>query len=109
MTTDPATRQAYIAGLRALARFLSANPEVPVPDYGTGVLLFADGSDEGKRRAVDRFAALTGARVTDSVHYTAVRAFGPVRYEAVAVPAAVSAAYRAHMTYDGCVTPDAAA
>ena len=35
LTTDPATRQAFITGLRDLADYLDQHPAVPVPTYGT--------------------------------------------------------------------------
>ena len=33
--TDPDTRKAYITALHELADYLTANPAIPVPRYGT--------------------------------------------------------------------------
>ena len=112
MTTDPDTRKAYVAGLRALARFLAAHPEAPVPDYGTVIGLPAVGeSDEAERREVDVFAVVMGASVTADRdgYYTASRAFGPISYEATAITDARMAAYTAGTSYRGCVSPEARA
>lgn len=110
MTTDPETRMAFIAGLRALARFLASHPEAPVPGYGTVIGLPVVGeSDEAERREVDVFAAAMGATVTADRdgYYTASRAFGPVSYEATAITSARMAAYTAESSYRGCVSPAA--
>ena len=96
MTTDPEVRKAFIAGLRALARYLASHPEAPVPPYGTMIGLPATGgTDEDNRREVDLFAVVMGATVTDDRggYYTASRTFGPVSYEATAISAARSLAY----------------
>ena len=106
MTTDPEVRKAFIAGLRALARYLASHPEAPVPPYGTMIGLPATGgTDEDNRREVDLFAVVMGATVTDDRggYYTASRAFGPVSYEATAISAARRAAYLAESSYRGCV------
>jgi hypothetical protein len=107
MTTNPDARQAFIDGLRSLADFLAANPIVPVPRYGHEITLHTSGSDADNRRTVEEFAAITGAALTDEVHYRASRSFGPVAYQAVAIPAAAMDAHRALMSYDGSVTPGA--
>ena len=46
-TTDPGTRQAFISGLRNLADYLTSNPSVPVPRYGTEIHLCASSTDDG--------------------------------------------------------------
>jgi hypothetical protein len=84
-------RSSFIAGLRYLADFLDGNPQVPVPRW-TSVMVFPmDGTDRKMRREVDGIAALIGAEVDDQTslhgHYTASRAFGPVEYRAVFIPA----------------------
>jgi hypothetical protein len=60
---------------------------------------------------IDRIAALIDAGVNDETadngHYTASRKFGPVQYEAVAVPALWRARRAARMPYaENTITPD---
>jgi hypothetical protein len=113
MTTDPATRQAFIDGLRSLADFLDAHPGLPVQRYGqkitlhTGHELPDDGTWDGARRAVEAFAEAAGAELTQTPggHYLASRSFGPITYEAVAISPAVMAEHEALMSYSGHVTP----
>lgn len=104
MTTDPARREAFIAGLRDLADFLAANPAVAVP--GTSpekISLIPYGSDEECERAVDAFAGATGAEVTDdragSGRYGAAVAFGAVVYETFTHTAASMEAFHAQNSY----------
>jgi hypothetical protein len=103
-------RQALISGFRELADFLERNPEVPAPRY-TDVLVFPPhASDAENRREIDRIAALIGADVNDQTadngHYTAGRKFGPVRYEAVGIPARWRARRAAQMSYaDNIIVP----
>lgn len=108
-TTDPDARKAFIGGLRALARFLASHPDMPVPIYGSDLLLSGSDADD-PRGFVEAFAAMTGAAVTDkwaeTGHYDAARSFGPVSYHAYAVSDATMAAYRAETSYAGCVQPD---
>jgi hypothetical protein len=107
-TTDPDARKAFIDGLRALARFLTAHPDMPVPAYGGEMLV--GGSDDDPRGFVDAFAAMTGAAVVDTWtkdgHYSAERAFGPIGYRAYAVSDERMAAHYAENSYHGCVRPD---
>lgn len=86
---DIKERQAFIAGLRALADFLENSPEVPAPKYGTDVFVFPlFASDDEKRREIDVIASNIGSvSVPSCGHYTASRRFGPVEYRAVAIPA----------------------
>jgi hypothetical protein len=86
-----ADRAAWVAGLRELADFLAAHPDVPVPPaYHTqGICEFPDGDSDAERRAgVDRAAAALGVRAAGSWggHYKASARFGPVEYAAVAIP-----------------------
>jgi hypothetical protein len=103
MTTDPAAREAFIAGLRQLARFLASHPAAPVPKWGTSILLTTHGTDDEDRRAVDEFAAVTGAMITDEWdedgRYLATRMFGVVEYKAVAHSEAHMAEYHARQAY----------
>jgi hypothetical protein len=108
-TTDPDARKAFIDGLRALARFLVTHQDMPVPAYGTDVLLSGSKTDD-PRGFVDAFAAMTGAAVEDkwaeTGHYDAARAFGPVNYRAYAISDAAMAEHCAWSSYSGCVRPD---
>jgi hypothetical protein len=109
-TTDPAARAAFIASLRALAGHLADHPDLPVPTHGTTILLNADSADDDGRCQVDRLARVLGVNVTDETaiggHYSAVRCFGVVGYEAVAITDAYSAQADADRSYRGCVIPD---
>jgi hypothetical protein len=82
-------RTDMVAGLRALADFLEANPAVPIPRYGHTFGVSTSGSDE-QRLAQVKFASLViGEQTTDNTqnhgHYWAQRRFGPVSYRIVAV------------------------
>ena len=103
-STDPGQRREFIRGLRELAAFLDANPDVPVPLYGTEISLHALGSDAEKFGAVDQIAGLIGAETVDGGHYSASRNFGPIEYRAVAIPAAWNAEYDARHSYEDNIT-----
>lgn len=108
--TDPATRQAFTTGLRALADYLDQHPAVPVPRYGTEIHMTADSIDHGGCGQVNEFARQLGiaapASISDSGHYEAIRFFGPVGYRMTAISDHAMARHRAADTYYGCVTPD---
>jgi hypothetical protein len=116
MTTTPRTDQTararVLAGLRQLADYLDAHPDIPVPDYGWDLLAFArDKTDDTAARAeTDHVAALLGVQVRDDIaaggHYKAARSFGPVTYEFIHVTARRRALHNAYMTYADAVTPD---
>jgi hypothetical protein len=109
-TTDPASRQAFITGLRALADHLDQHPAVPVPRHGTEILLHAHSTDDGGCAQVNAFARQIGAvienRIPSCGHYEAVRLFGPVGYRIIAISGARMALHDAAESYHGCVTPD---
>ena len=44
---DSDHRQAFITGLRDLARYLARHPAIPVPRHGTEIVLTADSTDDG--------------------------------------------------------------
>lgn len=72
-------RTALIAGLRELADFLAANPDVPPPYRASGQMHFA-GTDEENFTAVRTAAAAMGVQVDEEEHglsVTAKRHFGP--------------------------------
>jgi hypothetical protein len=81
-------RDAFIAGLRELAEFLIANPDVLVPRhpfFGISV----DASDAPARKeGAEHVAAPLGVPVKDigEGYYEARRSFGPITYSVIAVP-----------------------
>lgn len=92
-------RAAYVAGLRELADYLEATPDLPVPS-STGASVHPDGGDVQARAEVDRVAAILGAvpeTRANGDHYTVTRRFGPVTYQAIAITADSQARYREHM------------
>jgi hypothetical protein len=99
-TTDPQTRAAFADGLRALADFLATHSELPVPTPTSNVTVYPAGTDEAKRAEVERIARYLGVPPTDRLGlYRAVRSFGPVVYQAVAILEAEHAATDALMSY----------
>jgi hypothetical protein len=83
-----AGRRKLIAGLLALAEFLTENEEVPAPKYIDVMVFPHEGNDDAERTEVDRTAALIGAtpQASKAGHYLASRTFGPVEYRAIAIP-----------------------
>jgi hypothetical protein len=102
-----ADRAAWVAGLRDLADFLAAHPDVPVPPayHDQGITVFPGGGTDDERRAgADRAAGVLGVRAaeTGGGHYRAERSFGPVTFGVVVIPSA-------DRTEDAAAdTPDAA-
>jgi hypothetical protein len=98
--TGPDRRAALIAGLRDLADFLEAHPDLPLPFLGGGISYHAHGTDGEARAEVDRIAAIldvpAAARDNDD-HYEASRDFGGVAYRAMAVRQDALRRYTAHM------------
>jgi hypothetical protein len=109
-TADPGARDEFIASLRALADYLATHPALPVPKYGTTVLLHANRPDDDGRCQVRQIAQLLGVNTTDETatggHYSAVRCFGVIGYEVVSITEAYSALRDAEASYQGCVIPD---
>src|SRR5690242_17566984 len=59
-----ADRAAWVAGLRDLAEFLAAHPDVPVPPgyHSDGITVFPEGgSDDDRRAAVDQAAGCSAS------------------------------------------------
>ncbi|WP_327697710.1 hypothetical protein [Streptomyces sp. NBC_00459] len=81
-------RAEFIAGLRELADFLTANPIVLVPRCASfGV--FVDGADSTARReGTEYVAAPLGVPVKDigEGYYDARRIFGSIAYSVIAIP-----------------------
>ena len=83
-----AERLKLIAGLLALAEFLTENEEVPAPKCIDVMVFPHESDDDADCREVERIAALIGATTQTSKagHYLTSRAFGPVEYRAIAIP-----------------------
>ncbi|SNR96264.1 hypothetical protein [Actinomadura mexicana] len=101
---DLFARHQTIAGLRALADFLEANPAVPVNEYGREYNVYTHAEDETAAVAmVDQVAALLGAEVTDTRahggHYSAEKTFGRITYGVVHVPQRRHDEYAAYTSY----------
>ncbi|WP_113705346.1 hypothetical protein [Nonomuraea lactucae] len=104
-------RTDLITGLRKLADFLTAHPEIPVHLPHVTLNQFpARGSDAEMCAEVDKIAALLGAEISKPTnsygHYSTGLSFGPVRYSFTAIPAAARARHDADDSYHGCIQPD---
>ena len=108
-------RTQVITGLRKLADFLAAHPEVPVPSYGWTVSSFPTRriSDEEQRAEIDRLAAILqpcgGKRIDETSmggHDRAEITFGRVTYEMVHIPKRWRDLHEAQLSYRDNVTLD---
>ena len=108
-TIDPDARAAFITGLYQLADYLADNAGIPVPQYGTTILVPLDRQEDGGRADIDYVAAEYLWPVHDEDGcYETWREFGPVGYKIYALTKARMDRYHAHNSYWGSVTPDAA-
>ena len=114
---DPAPdrRAALVADLRALADWLEAHPEVPVPRWGSVEVTYHPAhddhiaDDDAAFSEVHRIAGLIGATVEeDSDRAAAYRAFGSAGYKAIAISSDHMARYSAGTSYLYVVEPDMA-
>ncbi|WP_339155527.1 hypothetical protein [Actinomadura luteofluorescens] len=101
---DLFARHQTIAGLRALADFLEANPSVPIKEYGGDYNVYTrTGDDPAAVAAVDQVAALLNTEVTDDRphggHYIASKTFGRITYQIVHIPARQMDEHHAHISY----------
>jgi hypothetical protein len=107
---DTPERAAVVAGLRALASYLAANPAVPVPPHGWEVLVHAQGTDSQQFSQVDLVSQILGERPADERagigHHHVERSFGPVTYRFVGISERRMAQHRAWESYAGSVVPD---
>jgi len=108
-TTDPERAQ-FITALRDLARYLTEHPDVPDPDHGDEIHVFApDGTDAEERASVDQAAKALGVPIAErNGHYKASRAFGPLTYTVVTISTAARADHKARMSYCNNVSADLA-
>jgi hypothetical protein len=110
-TTGPSARHQIITGLRQLADYLHAHPDLPVSEHGWDLSDYTlRVSDDQGRADVDRIAAILGVTPADDTrgggHYTAAKAFGPITYRYVHVPARRRAIHDAWSSYADSITPD---
>ncbi len=108
---DLFARTQTVAGLRALADFLNAHPEIPVREYGWEYTVFPrKGSDAAERAEIDRIAAALGETACDETsrggHYRVSKTFGRIIYTAVHIPARRRAANYALMSYASAFDTD---
>ncbi|MGI5206476.1 hypothetical protein ACQEU6_33500 [Spirillospora sp. CA-108201] len=100
---DLFARHQTIAGLRALADFLEANPAVPVKEYGGDYSVYTrTGDDASAVAVVDQVAALLNTEVTDDRpggHYIASKTFGRITYQIVHIPARQMDEHHAQNSY----------
>ncbi|MCP9951687.1 hypothetical protein [Actinomadura madurae] len=101
---DLFARHQTIAGLRALADFLEANPALPVDEYGEFYNVFTRDCDDSSAVAlVDQTAALLGVEIIDrrslGGHYAAKRTFGRITYAVVHIPERQKRESRARDSY----------
>lgn len=87
---DPERRENTIKGLRDLADFLDANPDVPAPSVlDIQVSTHRAEPMSQQMASVDEFAVMlnrnAGWMNDEKTHYWSMRHFGPVRFFAVAV------------------------
>jgi hypothetical protein len=85
---DPAERAELIAAFRAFADYLESHPDVPTIRHATVYAFPPDSPCAGMRAEIDAIAAQLGVEAHESAHgshYTALRYFGPLEYEAAAI------------------------
>jgi hypothetical protein len=99
--TNRYNRAQTIAGLRALADFLDANPDLPIRPEGADYAVFSHRTDEtAGRSTIDAIATVLGEPVQDETgeggEYTVTKTFGAITYHASHIPARLRALYRAY-------------
>ena len=106
-STDTGKRTEFIDGLRQLADFLAANPNLPVPGTGTEIIVtVSDAEDGGITEILELSIVLAAPFAERGGFYRTARKFGPLIYLGVSQTRASLARYRAYLSYYGCVTPD---
>ena len=115
MSIDNTNRQAAIDGLRELADFLAAHPDVPFDGPQVEYCVLAAEDAEGiaqvgaVAKAIDTDVTAFGGRpvTSDTTHIEAVKAFGPAAYRAFYVCCQAMADHRAYMSYSANVRAEA--
>jgi hypothetical protein len=107
---DSLERDAVVAGLRALAGYLAANPAVPIPPYGWDVSVHAKGTDSEQFSQVDLVSEIMGERPVDQRatigHHHVERSFGPITYRFVGISERRMGQHHAWVSYADSVVPD---
>jgi hypothetical protein len=101
-------RRAVIAGLRELADWLEAHPDLPAPN-GARICVhtvFHAATEEDQRALVARFADALGVQVQNTGHIVAGRDFGSIEFVAVHIPDEWRAASAARRSYEAVVVLD---
>ncbi|MFC5753810.1 hypothetical protein [Actinomadura rugatobispora] len=101
---DLFSRHQIITGLRELADFLEATPDVQVCEYGATLQVFArEGDDASSAALVDQVAALLDVTVADDrasgAHYVATWTFGRAAYRIVHIPQRCREEHEAQTSY----------
>ncbi|MEJ1202067.1 MULTISPECIES: hypothetical protein [unclassified Streptomyces] len=81
-------RAAFLAGLRELVDFPTANPAVAVPRHASVVVLVNASGSAARRAGVESVASTLGVPVEDigRGYFDSRRDFGPISYGAVGIP-----------------------
>ena len=106
-------RTQITSGLRLLADFLDGHPDVPVAPYGWDLLVSTHcATDPDGIARVDAIAAALGVTAEDEIsdggHYAAIKAFGPITYQAFHIPASYQAQHPASTPAAASEPPQAA-
>jgi hypothetical protein len=107
---DSPERDAVVAGLRALAGYLAANPAIPIPLHGWDVSVHAEGTDSEQFSQVDLVSEIMGERPADqrtaAGHHHVERSFGPITYRFVGISEQRMARHYAWVSYADSVVPN---
>jgi hypothetical protein len=108
-STDPKTRTEFINSLRVLAGFLDSNPDIPVPKFGTDIIVHATTYEDGGRQEVTRLARLLDVAVSDETpegHCRATRMFGVIEYRVISISTTYTTRRQAQQSYEDVITLD---
>jgi hypothetical protein len=101
---DPTRHEQVAAGLRELADFIAAHPDMPIPTYpAVACPVGSETDDEPGLAQVTAAAAILGVEVSSR---SAVRYFGPVEYRVSHATRDRMARYNAAHSYEGAVQPE---
>ncbi|WP_041289260.1 hypothetical protein [Kribbella flavida] len=108
MLEVPADRAALIRGLFELAAFVADHPELPLPKVQADIWPRGEDFVAEVDEVNDVAAALgvTAGFACGGAHYRAVRRFGGVEVQSVAITRESMETLRAHMSYRDNVQPD---
>jgi hypothetical protein len=104
---DPQHRREMAAGLRQLATFLLAHPELRCPSQITAAVVTTAESEDDERAEVDHAAAAMGVPPGEGDHYTATVEFGGrVRLTVMHIPDAWRRHHDAISSYEPNIRTD---